>query len=171
VSVFIAKLACHWVLLSLRSGLHFHGRKHLYGSGMIADQIEILRVFPLSFGQLTNCLKGSAYFVSFREAIIYCLCQVFCVIFPQHQMVRLIGYLISSSGILNIFCDVGVFSPTERRGSQPPEIVGEVGNPLLETLRRLWWRAFDRCVVAFCPYDCRSSTAYTDQNHRPHPPT
>src|SRR3981189_1518490 len=26
------------------------------------------------------------------------------------------------------------------------------------------------CVVAFCPYDCRSSTAYTDQN-RPHPPT
>jgi hypothetical protein len=28
---------------------------------MIADQIEILRVFPLIFGQLTNCLKVSAY--------------------------------------------------------------------------------------------------------------
>jgi hypothetical protein len=27
---------------------------------------------------------------------------------------------------------------------QPPEIVGEVANPLFETLRRLWWRAFDR---------------------------
>jgi hypothetical protein len=25
----------------------------------------------------------------------------------------------------------------------PPEIVGEVGNPVLETARRLWWRAFD----------------------------
>jgi hypothetical protein len=35
--------------------------KHLYGSGLVADQIEILRVFPLIFGQLTNYLKGSAY--------------------------------------------------------------------------------------------------------------
>jgi hypothetical protein len=61
VSVFTAKLAGHWVVLSLRSGLHFHGCKHLYGSGLVADQIEILRVFPLIFGQLTNCVKVSAY--------------------------------------------------------------------------------------------------------------
>ena len=27
---------------------------------------------------------------------------------------------------------------------QPPEIVGEVKNPVLEAIRRLWWRAFDR---------------------------
>lgn len=33
---------------------------------------------------------------------------------------------------------------------QPPEIVGEVENPVLEVVRRLWCRAFDRvcdCVV------------------------
>ena len=28
------------------------------------------------------------------------------------------------------------------------EIVGQVGNPVLETARRLWWRAFDR--VCYC---------------------
>jgi hypothetical protein len=28
---------------------------------------------------------------------------------------------------------------------QPPEIVGQVENPVLEAIRRLWWRAFD-CV-------------------------
>ena len=27
---------------------------------------------------------------------------------------------------------------------QPPEIVGQVGNPVLEAVRRFWWRAFDR---------------------------
>ena len=27
---------------------------------------------------------------------------------------------------------------------RPPEIVGEIENPMLETMRRLWWRAFDR---------------------------
>ena len=26
---------------------------------------------------------------------------------------------------------------------QPPEIVGQVDNPVLETVRRLWWRGFD----------------------------
>src|SRR5437868_15386577 len=26
----------------------------------------------------------------------------------------------------------------------PPEIVGEVADPRLETVRRLWWRALDR---------------------------
>jgi hypothetical protein len=29
-------------------------------------------------------------------------------------------------------------------GLQPPEIVGQVENPVLEAIRRLWWRAFDR---------------------------
>lgn len=31
-----------------------------------------------------------------------------------------------------------------RASKQPPEIVGQVRNPVLETLRRLWWRLFDR---------------------------
>jgi phosphatidylserine/phosphatidylglycerophosphate/cardiolipin synthase-like enzyme len=31
----------------------------------------------------------------------------------------------------------------------PPEIVGEVGNPALETIRRLWWRSFDRVCGFF----------------------
>ena len=33
---------------------------------------------------------------------------------------------------------------------RPPEIVGQVKNPVLETMRCLWWRAFDRicsCVM------------------------
>jgi hypothetical protein len=30
----------------------------------------------------------------------------------------------------------------------PPEIVGQVDNPVLETMRRLWWRAVDR--VCYC---------------------
>ena len=29
-------------------------------------------------------------------------------------------------------------------GLQSPEIVGQVDNPALEAIRRLWWRAFDR---------------------------
>ena len=28
-------------------------------------------------------------------------------------------------------------------GLQPPEIVGQMENPSLEAIRRLWWRAFD----------------------------
>jgi hypothetical protein len=40
------------------------------------------------------------------------------------------------------------FSPTGRRGLQPPEIVGEVANPVLDAIRSLWWRAFDR--VCYC---------------------
>jgi hypothetical protein len=34
---------------------------------------------------------------------------------------------------------------------QPSEIVGEIENPMLETMRRLWWRGFDRgcyCIAA-----------------------
>ena len=47
----------------------------------------------------------------------------------------------------------GVLSqPTQRYldGLQPPEIVGQVENPTLGAIRRLWWRAFDRlcyCIV------------------------
>jgi hypothetical protein len=42
--------------------------------------------------------------------------------------------------------------PTQRylEGLLPPEIVGEVANPVLEAVRRFWWRALDRvcsCVV------------------------
>jgi hypothetical protein len=33
------------------------------------------------------------------------------------------------------------YSPERLR---PPEIVGEVRNPVLEAIRRCWWRAFDR---------------------------
>jgi hypothetical protein len=29
-------------------------------------------------------------------------------------------------------------------GLQPPEIVGQLENPVVEAIRRLWWRAFDR---------------------------
>ena len=32
---------------------------------------------------------------------------------------------------------------------QPPEIVGEVSNPALETVRHLWWRALDRVCGFF----------------------
>ena len=40
---------------------------------------------------------------------------------------------------------------TERslEGPKPPEIVGEVANPVLEALRRLWWRALDRVCNCF----------------------
>jgi hypothetical protein len=32
---------------------------------------------------------------------------------------------------------------------QPPEIVGRVDNPVLETVRRLWWRGLDRVCGFF----------------------
>jgi hypothetical protein len=47
----------------------------------------------------------------------------------------------------------GVLSqPTHRylEGLQPPEIVGQIDNRMLEAIRRLWWLVFDRlcyCVV------------------------
>jgi hypothetical protein len=47
----------------------------------------------------------------------------------------------------------GVLSQTPQRYLEtlrPPEIVGEVANPVLEGVRRFWWRAFDRvcnCIV------------------------
>jgi hypothetical protein len=30
------------------------------------------------------------------------------------------------------------------KSQQPTEIVGQVDNPVLEAIRRLWWRGFDR---------------------------
>ena len=35
----------------------------------------------------------------------------------------------------------GEFSLEELR---PPEIVGQMDNPMLESMRQLWWRVFDR---------------------------
>jgi hypothetical protein len=32
---------------------------------------------------------------------------------------------------------------------QPPEIIGQVENPALETVRRFWWRALDRVCCCF----------------------
>jgi hypothetical protein len=49
----------------------------------------------------------------------------------------------------------------------PPEIVGEVANPFFETMRRLWWRAFDR--VCCCSVLIRLSIY--DRIWRPEPPT
>ena len=50
---------------------------------------------------------------------------------------------------------------------KPPEIVGEIENPVLEMVRRLWWRAFDRvsgCLVSFRLW-------LFDRIHGPEPPT
>ena len=32
---------------------------------------------------------------------------------------------------------------------EPPKIVGQVENPVLEAIRRLWWRTFDRVCGCF----------------------
>jgi hypothetical protein len=41
---------------------------------------------------------------------------------------------------------------------QPTEIVGQVDNPVLEAIRRLWWRGFDRRArEAVDPLSSRSS--------------
>ena len=50
---------------------------------------------------------------------------------------------------------------------QSPEIVGEVGNPVLETVRRLSWRAFDG--VCNCFVLIRLSIH--DRIYGPEPPT
>jgi hypothetical protein len=52
-------------------------------------------------------------------------------------------------------------------GLQPPEIVGQVENPSLEAIRRLWWRAFDR--VCYCMVFIRLSIH--DRIFGPEPPT
>jgi hypothetical protein len=50
---------------------------------------------------------------------------------------------------------------------QRPEIVGEVRNPLLETARRLWWRAFDRV----CGFFVLTRLSILDRISGPEPPT
>jgi hypothetical protein len=56
-------------------------------------------------------------------------------------------------------------APVERL--QPPEIVGQVDNPVLETVRRLWWRAFDRV----CGFFVLLRLWIFDRIHGPEPPT
>jgi hypothetical protein len=48
-----------------------------------------------------------------------------------------------------------------------PEIVGEVRNPLLETVRRFWWRAFDRV----CGFFVLIRLSIHDRIYGPEPPT
>ena len=44
-----------------------------------------------------------------------------------------------------------------------PEIVGEVANPVLEAIRRLWWRALYRLCGWFMSSRLWFLTAYTDK--------
>ncbi len=50
---------------------------------------------------------------------------------------------------------------------RPPEIVSEVTNPVLEAVRRLWWRGFDR--VCYCIAAVRLWVF--DRVHGPQAPT
>ena len=50
---------------------------------------------------------------------------------------------------------------------QPPEIVGEVANRVLETVRRLWWRTFDRV----CYWIVLIRLSIFDRIYGPEPPT
>jgi hypothetical protein len=64
----------------------------------------------------------------------------------------------------------GVFSQPRECSTEslrPPEIVGEVANPVLETVRRLWWRAFDRV----CDFFVVIRLLIFDRIFGPEPPT
>jgi hypothetical protein len=50
---------------------------------------------------------------------------------------------------------------------QPPEIVGQVENPLLEEIRLLWWRAVDR----FCGFFMLIRLWIFDRIYGPEPAT
>jgi hypothetical protein len=50
---------------------------------------------------------------------------------------------------------------------RPPEIVGEVANPVLEAVRRFWWRAFDRV----CNFFVLVRLSIHDRIYGPEPPT
>ena len=50
---------------------------------------------------------------------------------------------------------------------QRPEIVGQVGNPVLEAIRRLWWRGFDRV----CGFFVLMRLSIHDRIYGPEPPT
>jgi hypothetical protein len=49
----------------------------------------------------------------------------------------------------------------------PPEIVGELADPVLETVRRLWWRALDRV----CGFFVLLRLSILDRTYGPDPPT
>jgi hypothetical protein len=50
---------------------------------------------------------------------------------------------------------------------QPPEIVGQVDNPVLEAVRRSWWRGLDRV----CGFFVLIRLSILDRIHGPEPPT
>jgi hypothetical protein len=52
-------------------------------------------------------------------------------------------------------------------GLQPPEIVGQVENSVLEAIRRLWWRAFDRV----CYWIVLMRLSIHNRIYGPEPPT
>jgi hypothetical protein len=51
-------------------------------------------------------------------------------------------------------------------GLQRPEIVGQIENPSLEAVRRLWWRAFDRV----CYWMVLIRLSVQDRIYGPEPP-
>jgi hypothetical protein len=50
---------------------------------------------------------------------------------------------------------------------RPPEIVGEIDNPVLEAVRRFWWRAVDRILSCFVSL----RLSLFDRIHGPEPVT
>ena len=50
---------------------------------------------------------------------------------------------------------------------RPPQIMGEVENPVLESVRRLWWRAIDRV----CDFFTLRRLSIQDRIYGPEPPT
>ena len=48
-----------------------------------------------------------------------------------------------------------------------PAIIGQVDNPVLETVRRLWWRSFDRV----CGFFVLIRLSIHDRIYGPEPPT
>ena len=71
----------------------------------------------------------------------------------QHNRLGNRGFLDQPGG-----CSLG--------GLQRPEIVGEMENPLLEAIRRLWWRAFDRV----CYWMVLIRLSVQDRIYGPEPP-
>jgi hypothetical protein len=62
----------------------------------------------------------------------------------------------------------GVLSqPTDCSAERLPEIVGEVRNPVLETMRCLWWQAFDQ----ICGLVVLIWLSIEDRIYGPEPPT
>ena len=67
----------------------------------------------------------------------------------------------------------GIFSQSRECSAEslaPPEIVGEVANPVLEASVASRGERWIVSVIGLWLYGCRSATGSTDQNRR-HPPT